>query len=62
MDVLKVNDLTFQNMGLVENVMGQIADEQIIKYARHGEEAIARAQPIEPLMAERQTLDQRESW
>ena len=39
-----------------------VDDELIQKHARHGERAIAQAEPIEPLAAERQTLEQREAW
>lgn len=49
-------------MGLVQHVLEGIEDGLVRRLARHGEAAIANAMPIEPLLAEQQTLDQREAW
>ena len=48
-----MNDLTFDHTALVQNVMDQIDDDQVKRFAVHGENAIANAQPVEPMMAER---------
>ena len=50
---MKANDVRFDHMGLVQNIMDGIEDELIIKLARHGEHAIETAEPIQPLLGER---------
>ena len=52
LDRLKACDLPFDPTGLVQHILDGIEDELVIRLARHGEEAIAQAEPIEPLLAE----------
>ena len=62
LDRLKAHGLQFDNMGLVQTVLQNIDDELVCRQARHGEGAIAQAEPIQALAVERQTLEQREAW
>ena len=62
LDRLKAHDRQFEPEGLVQTIIDGVEDDHVRRLVRHGVEVLTRAEPILPLPAELQTLDQREAW